>query len=384
MPSRAVRALWATPRVPDPPGRTWRDWALVGGFATIAVLETVFRDDVEWRAASLLTTLAVLPTLLIRRTRPLEAVVLAFGSVIVFSLVAIVAGVDGVVGLNATAFVLLLPYALLRWGSGRDVVAGSVVLVVAATVGLSQDPEATLADAIGGFVILCLAEMLGLIVRFATSAQHRARHDVRVREREQLARELHDIVAHHVSAIVVRAQAGRVVAATRPEAASEALEVIDGEAVRTLAELRTMVSALREDADAELTPQQGLADLGRLAAATGGAPAVEVTVSGEVDDLRPSVGAAVYRITQESITNVVRHARHATTVRVHVAGEGDRVCLTVTDDGDPAPPDRGTSGYGVLGMTERAVLLGGTLEAGPGPERGWTVRAVLPRTAPAR
>ena len=114
--------------------------------------------------------------------------------------------------------------------------------------------------------------MLGLIVRFATSAQHRARHDVRVREREQLARELHDMVAHHVSAIVVRAQAGRVVAATRPEAATEALEVIEGEAVRTLAELRTMVSALREDADAELTPQQGLADLERLAAATGGAP----------------------------------------------------------------------------------------------------------------
>ena len=80
----------------------------------------------------------------------------------------------------------------------------------------------------------------------------------------------------------------------------------------------------------------------------------------------------------------MRHARHATKVEVHVAGEGDRVCLTVTDDGDPPPPDRGTSGYGVVGMTERAALLGGTLEAGPGAERGWTVRAVLPRTAPAR
>ena len=301
-----------------------------------------------------------------------------------FNLVAILAGADGVVGLNATAYVLFLPYALMRWGSGRDIVAGSVVIMVGATVGITQDDTATIGDVVGGFVVLCLAEALGLIVRFATSAQHRARHDVRVREREQLARELHDIVAHHVSAIVVRAQAGRVVAATRPEAATEALGVIEDEAVRTLAELRSLVSALREDADAELTPQQGLADLERLAAATGGAPPVELTVSGEVDDLRPLVGAAVYRITQESITNVVRHARHATRVQVHVAGDDDQVCLTVTDDGDPAPPDRGTSGYGVVGMTERAALLGGTLEAGPGAERGWTVRAVLPRTAPAR
>jgi len=382
--SRAVRALWATPRVPDPPGPTWRDWALVGGFAVTAVLEAALRDDVVWRMASLAVTLGLLPTLLIRRARPLVAVVLAFGSVIAFSLLAIVAGVDGVVGQNATAYVLLLPYALTRWGSGRDIVLGSGVVLAAAVVGIAQDPSATVGDAIGGFVILCLAEVLGLTVRFATSAQQRARHDVRVREREQLARELHDTVAHHVSAIVVRAQAGRVVAATRPGAATEALEVIEDEAARTLAELRTLVSALREDADAELTPQQGLADLERLAAATGGAPPVEVTVSGALDDLRPSVGAAVYRITQESITNVVRHARHATKVEVHLAGEGDRLCLTIRDDGDPTLPGRDTSGYGVVGMTERAVLLGGTLEAGPGATRGWTVRAVLPRTAPVR
>lgn len=376
MPSRAVHALWATPRVPNPPGPMWRDWLLVAGFGVTAVLETVFRDDVVWPAASLVTTLAVLPTLFIRRSHPLVAIALGFGAVIVFNLVAIVGGADGVVGLNATAFVLFLPYALLRWGSGREIVAGTAVIVVGAVVGIAQDDAATLGDVVGGFIVLCLAESLGLVVRFATSAQHRARHDVRVREREQLARELHDTVAHHVSAIVVRAQAGRVVAATRPEAAAEALEVIEAEAGRTLAELRTLVSALREDADAELTPMQGVADLERLAAATGGSPRVELVVTG-VDDLRPSVAAAVYRITQESITNVVRHARHATRVEVNVAGEDDVVRLTVRDDGDPAP--RGTTGYGVIGMTERAALLGGTLEAGPGQERGWTVSAVLPR-----
>src|SRR6478735_2006257 len=111
----------------------WRDWLLVAGFGITAVLETVFRDDVVWPAASLLTTLAVLPTLLVRRTRPLAAIALGFGTVIVFNLVAIVGGADGAVGLNATAFVLFLPYALLRWGSGPDIVFGTVVTVVAAT-----------------------------------------------------------------------------------------------------------------------------------------------------------------------------------------------------------------------------------------------------------
>ena len=157
MPSRAVRALWATPRVPDPPGLTWRDWALVGGFAVTGVLEAVFRDDVVWRWPSLVLTLVVLPTLLIRRTRPLAAVGLAFGSVTVFNLVAILAGADGVVGLNATAYVLFLPYALMRWGSGRDIVAGSVVIMVGATVGITQDDTATIGDVVGGFVVLCLA-----------------------------------------------------------------------------------------------------------------------------------------------------------------------------------------------------------------------------------
>ena len=112
----------------------------------------------------------------------------------------------------------------------------------------------------------------------------------------------------------------------------------------------------------------------------GDRPRVEVDLSGDLEDLWPSVGAAVYRIAQESVTNAVRHARHATRIQIRVAGDADCVRLTVSDDGEAGSAVSSLDGYGLVGMNERATLLGGSFEAGPGPERGWTVDAVLPRT----
>jgi len=145
-----------------------------------------------------------------------------------------------------------------------------------------------------------------------------------------------------------------------------------------------MVGALREGEEPDLAPQRGVADIERLAGTAGDSPRVDVELSGDLDDLRPSVGAAIYRLAQESITNAVRHARHATRIKVCVTGDDDSVRLTVADDGDAGSTGRSSSGYGLVGMTERATLLGGTLEAGPGTERGWTVDAVLPRAGSAR
>ena len=142
-----------------------------------------------------------------------------------------------------------------------------------------------------------------------------------------------------------------------------------------------MVGVLREGEEPDLAPQRGVADLERLARGVGDRPRVEVELSGDLDDLRPSVEAAIYRIAQESITNAVRHARHATRIDVRVAGDDDCVRLTVRDDGDAGSAGRSSAGYGLVGMAERATLLGGTLEAGPSPDRGWTVNAVLPRAA---
>jgi signal transduction histidine kinase len=201
---------------------------------------------------------------------------------------------------------------------------------------------------------------------------------VRMREREQLARELHDTVAHHVSAMVIRAQAGRVVAETRPAAAAEALAVIEAEGSRTLAEMRVLVGALRDPAaedPADLTPGRGIVDIAALARSD---PRVEVSLTGDLDNLGPAVGAAVFRIAQESVTNAVRHARGAERVTVAVTGEPDAIRCAVTDDGEPVLGPRAV-GYGIVGMTERASLLGGSIQAGPGDRRGWVVEAVIPR-----
>ena len=159
-------------------------------------------------------------------------------------------------------------------------------------------------------------------------------------------------------------------------AAVEALAVIEEAASRALTELRAIVRTLRDGDDADLAPQGGVADITRLAAAADG-PRVDVELVGDLDGLRPMVAAAVYRIAQESITNAVRHARHATRIDIRVIGEQDSVLVVVLDDGEPAAA--AAPGYGVAGMTERAALLGGTLEAGPSPGGGWLVTATLPR-----
>jgi signal transduction histidine kinase len=377
----ALRSLWAEPRAPQPPARVWRDWVLVALLVSTAILEGLLRDDVVWRPVALVLAVGLVWTLLWRRSHPLLAVAVAFGVLIASSIVSLVgAGVP--VGLYTMAFVVLLPYSLVRWGAGREIGIGLVIILVALVLGLAEDFTGVV-DALAGSVFLLFPATLGAAVRYWSASRLRELDQVKLREREQLARELHDTVAHHVSAIAVRAQAGRVVAASDPEAPLDALEVIEEEALRTLAELRVMVGGLRRDEAPALAPQPGVADLERLARTVGDRPRVAVDLSGDLDDLRPSVGAAIYRIAQESITNAVRHARHATRIDVRVAGDGDCVRLTVRDDGDASPTGRSSSGYGLVGMTERATLLGGSFEAGPGPDRGWTVNAVLPRAGAA-
>jgi signal transduction histidine kinase len=217
-------------------------------------------------------------------------------------------------------------------------------------------------------------------VRYRATARERAIEEVKSREREELARELHDTVAHHVSAIAVQAQAGRTVAASDPERAAEVLAVIEEAASRTLEEMRAMVGTLRGGAEADLAPQQGVADLGRLAGERPGGLRVDVDVDPAFGRLGPAVDSAIYRIAQESVTNAVRHARRASRIRVELRDDGDLVRLSVTDDGDVVAIGPVGGGFGLLGMTERAELVGGRLEAGPAPGAGWRVVAVLPRT----
>ena len=378
----AVRSLWAEPRTPDPPARVWLDWVLVGVLVPMAVLEGSLRDDVVWRPVALALALGLVFPLLWRRTHPLAAVAVAFGAVIAVDVAALI-GAAGPVGLDTNAYVLLFCYSLFRWGSGREAVIGLAIILVAGALGIAGNYTGAI-DAVLGSLVLLFPAVLGASVRYRAASRLREIDQVKLREREQLARELHDTVAHHVSAIAIQAQAGRVVAASHPNAAVDALEVIEEEASRTLAEMRTMVGALRTGEKPDLVPQRGVADIERLARTAGDRPRVDVELSGDLDDLRPSVGAAIYRLAQESITNAVRHARHATRINVWVVGDDRYVHLTVSDDGVASPFSAGSSsGYGLAGMAERAKLLGGTLEAGPSLDRGWTVDAVLPRNGTA-
>jgi signal transduction histidine kinase len=121
-----------------------------------------------------------------------------------------------------------------------------------------------------------------------------------------------------------------------------------------------------------------VADIEDLARQVDGAPRVDVQVSGDLGELSPAVEVALYRIAQESVTNAVRHARDATRITVDVVDEGEQVRLIVRDDGDAATTAHGSSGYGLVGMLERATLLGGKLHAGPDLGRGWTVDVVFP------
>jgi signal transduction histidine kinase len=379
----AVSTFLSKPPVPNPPRRVWRDWVFMAVFGLTALLEGVFRHDVEWRIASTLVALGIAPTVLWRRTHPLAMTIAAFASATVFGVIVAVAG-DAYGGLNAVAFVLVMPYALFRWASGRDAAIGAAVMIAAGIGGIALDPGTTLGDAIGGFTMLAILALVGAVTRAETTSRQRELDEVKLRERELLARELHDSVAHHVSAIAVQAQAGRALARTRPQAALEVLAVIEEAASRTLEEMRSMVGTLRNGQDAELEPQQGIGDIHRLVTSTPGHLPVDVQVSGDVTDVRPAVDSAVYRIAQESITNARRHACDASRVVVRVHGGSSAISVEISDDGTARSDDGHVgTGYGLLGMAERAKLLGGTMTAGPDAERGWTVAAEFPRAGVA-
>lgn len=365
-----LRSLWSAPRaVPPPPRRVWRDGLLLGVVVVVAVLEGVLRTDLVAPVVSVLGVVVIAPTVLWRRTRPLSMLLIA---VVVGTPLQLVLPTS----LTTSAFVLVLVYALYRWGAGREVVLGSALLL--GVLGATTLGEDGLDEVIGGFAVLLATAVLGVAFRYRASARVRSIERIRMQQREHLARDLHDTVAHHVSAIAIRAQAGLAMAAHDPAAATESLKVIEAEAAKTLSELRSMVRVLRQGDSAELAPSPRLADIGDLAGTRPGGATVAVRVEGDDGSIPPPVYAAVYRLAQESVTNALRHARQVARVEVVVEVDAGGIRLSVTNDGVvPASP---SPGFGIVGMMERAALLGGTCQAGPAPGGGWAVTAVLPRT----
>ena len=206
-------------------------------------------------------------------------------------------------------------------------------------------------------------------------------------ERARIARELHDLVAHSMGVIVIQAQAGQRAIDAEPESARAALASIETSGRQGMAELRRLLGLLTSPHDSTVSPQPGLGDLpalvDRLRAA--GIP-VDVEVDGELDALPAGVDLAAYRIAQEALTNILKHAGRAR-VRLVVRYGPGTVHLEIVDDGRGAAAGassarRSGSGHGLVGMRERAALYDGALEAGPRPGGGYRVAATL-RFAPA-
>ncbi len=227
---------------------------------------------------------------------------------------------------------------------------------------------------LAGVLVRARRQAVSLAERSA--ALQRQAEQATAAERTRIARELHDIVAHHLSVIVL--QAGGARASGKPAGAS--LEKIENSARQALAETRRLLGVLRDpDEESGLAPQPGISDLDALAASvrTAGLP-VNLAVDGDLAALPAAMNVSVYRIVQEALTNVLKHAGSAR-ADVTIGRVADTVTVEVTDDGTgqpgPLPPVRG---HGLAGMGERAALFGGDLAAGPRPGGGFAVRARLP------
>jgi len=334
---------------------------------------------------------------------------------------AVAAGVVALIALGASLggsflAVLCACYSAAVYGSRRLViglVAGAVAVIV--LIGIPESfgfgrgvlraiPVPTILAAAG-------AVLFGLVIRsqfsartaqlavmaeraeWATAQREQEARRATLAERLRIARELHDIVAHHVSVVVIQAQGAQRVADRDPDRARQAMADVERTARTALEEMRRMLGLLRSPDDAEdsgsLDVAHGAADIAALAdRMTGSGVAVTVRTTGEPFGVPEDVGLALYRIAQEALTNVLKHAGPAhAEVHLHY---GEQLEITVADDGrgaaavltGAAPPG---AGRGITGMRERVAMLGGSITAGPQPGGGFRVYAVIPRpgTPPA-
>ena len=199
-------------------------------------------------------------------------------------------------------------------------------------------------------------------------------------ERLRIARELHDVLAHTMSVVAVQAGTGRLVGADHPDAAIAALAAVETTARSAMDEMRQILTVLRADdgPGASVTPTPGLDDLPALVTQVAEAGIdVDVHVDGEPRPVPTGVGLAVYRITQEALTNVIKHAGRAH-ASVLLRYTDDDMLVEVRDDGHATAPTVAAGGHGLIGMRERAAVHGGELTAGPDPHGGFVVRARLP------
>jgi signal transduction histidine kinase len=343
------------------------------------------------RTASAVGGVGVATAVAVRRRWPLGAVVLGLGSILV---------TDAVGGSVAQSAVATVPAgAMITYGAGAFVTPRRALLGVALVVaGLALNVAFTSRAAADVFfsvvVVGVLPWALGWTLRrrARTAQAHRAlaerldaERDLRARaaaddERARVARELHDVVAHCVSVMVIQAGGARLVMDAEPARAEESLRIVERAGREALAEMRRLLGVMDPGKDpAPLAPSPGIADVADLVTRTcdSGFPA-RLDVRGDPVPLTPALDLCAYRIVQEALTNAIKHAGPAS-VRVIVRWSAAALDVVVEDDGSGPPAGAGAAGgHGLAGMRERAALHGGRLDVGAGPAGGFIVHAHLP------
>jgi signal transduction histidine kinase len=357
-----------------------------------AALLTAVREDVDTSDATrsldavgvLLTCGMTLP-LAVRRVLPRVVVIVTVGCAIA----GIVAGYP--VGLGAIGAIFAIS-SMAYTTSRRDTVLFGLPAVVALVAGFVAAPGSlTPPEVATNFLIISFTLLVGDLLRArkdqnALLAERNLelerlrtteRRSAVVEERMRIAREVHDAVGHSLVAITLQARAGLRRVSRNPARAAEALREIEALAARALEETRTAVATIRSDADGSpARPQPGIADLPTLVQSVRASDLdVDLALDPVTNDLPPSLQSAAYRIVQESLSNVARHAGPAHT-EVRLDQDGETLVIEITDDG--ASTARTQEGSGLRGMRERAEQWGGDLEAGPAPGGGWRVRARFP------
>ena len=295
-------------------------------------------------------------------------------------------------GRGPVFYSLVVALAQVVWTGHRRVAIASVVAGFVCFTWLGQMLGTSEAPGIGGVIALgaWLVTLLSTM-ELVRSRRERAREAERSRdevlqrrasdERLRIAQELHDAVAHNISLINIHAGVALHLFDEQPQQARDALATIKQSSKEALVELRSILGLLRRaDEDAPRAPTPSLTRLDELVARSNAAGLdVQIDVQGDLDNLPRNVDVAAYRIIQESLTNVARHADRPDAV-VRVRADADSVDVEVLDEGSGAgwTPELPSGGNGIAGMRERATAIGGSFEAGPRPGRGFAVRARLP------
>ncbi|GAA1489901.1 sensor histidine kinase [Brachybacterium sacelli] len=237
--------------------------------------------------------------------------------------------------------------------------------------------------------VWALANLQRARVRQLALTQDRAEQAVREREqrtalavadeRARIAREMHDVVAHSLSVIIAQADGGRFIASQHPEKATDVLGTIGETGRAALADMRSLLGVLRQEDETSFGPQPGpamLHDLTERVRAAG--LEVDLEVDGALEDLPQALGMSLFRLVQESLTNVLKHAGPGASAAVRIRRTAQQLEIEILDDGQGTDPASDGQGHGLTGMHERMSVFGGTLQAGPLPSRGYRVRAVVP------